>query len=468
MKKIKLKMGLISAIITAALIACVIIFNSIVALVGDKASLTVDLTRDKVYEFSDQTKDLMKNLDTEITAYCLIPDGTEGEYVDYIKTYLNKYKTLNKNFKVEYIDPYENPAFMQKYNDGENKAEVGSVIVTNDEEFKVITFEQIYTLNSVTNAVQIDMERKVTNAVMEVTGKLTTSNIYFTEGHNEYYGDYITQLLGNEGYKCGDVNIAVNGIPEDADILISVIPTVDFTAEERDALDAFMDKGGKFVLIAGPQMPKLEKLDAYLEEWGIIPNHDFVVEVDSNSALSAGTGLPIPVAKLQEHTITKKLVGAKNPLAMPTPVSFTVTSAKNDAYAQKLLMTSEKAYGKTNLESQQIEKEEGDIAGPLCLAAISEKQTENASKVLVIGSASAVLSSVLEEKSYLNGDFVLNSINYLSGSSAATSIRAKQISPETMIMTENQVAVSIIVLQYVLPALIIILGLIVWLRRRFK
>ena len=31
-----------------------------------KAPLTVDLTRDKVYEFSDQTKDLMKNLDTEI------------------------------------------------------------------------------------------------------------------------------------------------------------------------------------------------------------------------------------------------------------------------------------------------------------------------------------------------------------------------------------------------------------------
>ena len=68
MKRIKLKMGLTSAVITAAVIACVIIFNSIVALIGDKAPLTVDLTRDKVYEFSDQTKDLMKNLDAVLTA----------------------------------------------------------------------------------------------------------------------------------------------------------------------------------------------------------------------------------------------------------------------------------------------------------------------------------------------------------------------------------------------------------------
>jgi len=468
MKKIKLKMGLTSAVITAALIACVIIFNSIVALIGDKAPLTVDLTRDKVYEFSDQTKDLMKNLDTEITAYCLIPDGTEGEYIDYIKTYLDKYRTLNKNFKVEYIDPYENPAFMQKYNDGENQADVGSVIITNDEKFKVITFEQIYTQNSVTNAVQIDMERKVTNAVMSVTGKLVTSNIYFTEGHGEESGEYLSYLLKDEGYSCENLNITLDGIPEDADIIFSIIPTADFTAEERDALDLFMDNGGKYILLADPQMPAMEKFDSYLEEWGIKINHDFVVETDSSSALSTGTGLPIPVAKLQQHIITEKLMDAKSPLAMPSSVSFTVTSAKNDATVQKLLMTSSKAYGKTNLNSTTIEKEDADISGPLCMAAISEKQGEKPSAVMVIGSAYAVLSSIVEEKSYLNGDFILNSINYLSGSSASTSIRAKQISPETMTMTEKQVAVSIILLQYVLPALIIILGLIVWLRRRFK
>ena len=287
MKNIKLKMGISSAIITAVVIACVIIFNLIVSLVGDKVSLSVDLTRDGIYEFSDQTKDVMESLDSEIVAYCLIPTGTEGEYVDYVKSYLDKYKTLSDKFSVEYIDPYENPVFMQKYNDGDNQANIGSVVIVNGEDFKVVTFEQIYTENIVTNAIQIDMEQKVTNAIMSVTGKLVPSNICFTQGHGEYGADALIRLLKNEGYSCSDINISTSGIPSDTDIIFSVIPTADFTAEERDALDSFMDNGGKFVLLADPQIPKLERLDAYLEEWGIIPNHDFVIEIDTASASEA-------------------------------------------------------------------------------------------------------------------------------------------------------------------------------------
>ncbi len=468
MKNIKLKMGLTSTIITAVVIACVILVNSIVALIGDKTSLTIDLTRDKIYVFSEQTKDLMQELDSQITAYCLIPEGTENEYVDYIKAYLEKYKTLSDKFKVKYIDPYDNPMFMQKYNDGENQANIGSVIIENGDKFKVIAFEQIYTQNSVTNAMQIDMERKVTNAVMSVTGKLTTSNIYFTEGHGEVSAQYLQHLLTNEGYPCENVNIAIDGIPEKADIIFSVIPVSDYSAEERDALDAFMDKGGKFVLVADPQMPSMERLDAYLEEWGIKLNHDFVIETDKNSALSSGTGLPVPAAKLQEHIITQKLMNAKSPLPMPSSMSVSVIKTKNGASVQKLLMTSEKAYGKTNLNSNVIDKEEGDIEGPLCMAAISEKIGDENSSVMVIGSSYGVLSNLIAESSYLNGDFILNSMNYLSGSNSSATIRAKQISPERMAMTQKQVLVSIVILQYILPALIIIAGLVIWIRRRFK
>ncbi len=468
MKNIKFKMGISSAIITTVVIACVIILNLIISLVGDKVSLSVDLTRDSIYEFSDQTKEIMENLDSEVVAYCLIPSEVEGEYVDYIKAYLDKYKTLSNKFSVEYVDPYENPVFMQKYNDGDNQANIGSVVIVNGEKFKVVTFEQIYTESSVTNAIQIDMERKVTNAIMSVTGKLITSNIYFTQGHGEYGADALIHLLKNEGYSCADINISTGGIPSDADIIFSVIPTADFTADERDALDSFMDNGGKFVLLADPQMPKLERLDAYLEEWGIVQNHDFVIEMDQGSALSGGTGLPVPLAKLQTHTITEKLIEAKSPLAMPSSVSFTVNTPKNGASLTKLLVTSGLAYGKANLESTVLEKEKGDYEGPLCMAAISEKYGEKSSAVMVIGSSYAVLSSLVEEKSYLNGDFALNSVNYLSGSKDSASIRAKQVSPETMTMTVEQVSISVILLQYVLPALIIIIGLIVWIRRRFK
>lgn len=470
MKRIKLKMGLTSAVITAVVLACVIVLNAIVGIISDKFPLKMDLTKDSVYEFSEQTKDVMKNLDASITAYALIPDGTSGEYIDYMKEYLDKYKALSKNFKVEYIDPYENPSFMNGYTDGETQAQVGSVIIENGDKYKIVTFNEIYTQNSYTGAVQIDMEKKVTNAVMSVTGQLSGASIYFTTGHNEYDAQNLKALLEDEGYKCADINLSMDKIEDDAAIIFSAAPMADFTAEERDALDKYMDKGGKFVLLTNPGMQKAERLDAYLDEWGINLNYDYVIELDKDSALASGTGLPVPVAKIQEHAVTKNLIDSKSILVMPDTMSLSVKKAANSAVVTKLLTTSDKAYGKKNVNSTTIEKENGDYEGPLCLAAISEKTKDNkTASVTVLSSLSAAeIQGILKEKAYLNGDYVLNTASYLCNTQVSGSIRAKQISAETMTMTQNQVVISAMLLQYVLPVAILLIGLIVWLRRRYK
>ena len=62
---------------------------------------------------------------------------------------------------------------------------------------------------------------------------------------------------------------------------------------------------------------------------------------------------------------------------------------------------------------------------------------------------------------------MLNAFSYLTDKGDALNIRAKVISPESLTMTETQVKVLSIVLQYVLPVLILIAGLVVWLRRRY-
>ncbi|MBE7055665.1 MAG: hypothetical protein E7392_06105 [Ruminococcaceae bacterium] len=469
MKKIKLKMSITAALITAVVLTCVILLNASVAIFADKFPLKIDLTSDKVFEFSEQTKDVMKNLDSDVTAYALIPDGVSGEYIDYINEYLDKYKVLSDRFKVEYIDPYENPGFMNNYNDGEQQAGIGSVIIESGDDFKVVTFEQIYTSNTYTQAVQIDMERKVTNAVMSVTGALSGAKIYFTAGHGEYNVQNLKTLLNDEGYICEDLTISVTGIPEDANIVISAVPMTDFTAEERDSLDSFMDNGGRFLLIASPGMQPMEKLDGYLEEWGLKLNYDYVIETDENSALSSGYGIPIPVAQMYKHTTTEKIVDSPAPLAMPDSMSFSVVKTSNSSSVTKLLHTTEKSYGKKNINSTVLEKEEGDYSGPLCIGAISERMGDESSALMVIGSLSAFeVQQVINEGAYLNGDFILNSMSYLSGNSASSAIRAKKISAETMTMTENQVIISQRLLQWVLPLSIILIGLIVWLRRRYK
>lgn len=469
MNKRKIKFGLTSIITLCIVLVCVFVLNSVVSVISDKLPMTIDLTRDKVYKFSEQTNEVMKNLDEEVKAYALIDKNTQSEYIDYIKEYLDKYIALSDNFKVEYVNPYENPAFMQKYNDGDNQAAMGSVIIECGSKFKVITFEQLYQQNSYSGTVQIDMEKKVTNAVMLVTGKLSQANIYFTEGHSEYEGTNFKNFLRNEGYKCDNINLANNDIPEDISILISLAPEADFTEDEIATLDSFMDNGGRYLFVATPGIESIERIDAYLQEWGIKLNYDYVVETDKEKAMGAGNNVPIPVPDLVEHGITEKIKDSGSLLVMPDSMSATLITTKNYSEVKKLLLTSEASYGKKNLYSTTLEKENGDINGPMTIAAISEEaQTKNAA-IVFLGSLGALeTNGVLEEGAYLNGDFALNIINYLGGSNTDTGIRAKQISPERMTMTQEQILGYGFVLQYIIPLIILIAGLIIWLIRRHK
>ena len=457
MKKTGLKMWVVSSAITAVVIAAVIFLNATVSIIGGKLPLKIDLTRDKIFEFSEQTKDVMKNLDNEIKAYALLPDEAQGEYVDYMKEYLDKYKKLNSKFVVEYVDPYTDPTFMYKYADEGSQAEMGAVIIECGEKYKTVDFDKIFTYGY-TNKIQIDMEREVTSAIMSVTGQLKNFEVLFTAGHGEEGAVKLKSLLESEGYSSKDIVLATEKIPEDAKIIFTVVPKEDFTAQERDALDAFMDKGGKYVFVASPEMPSLERIDSYLAEWGLNRNRDIVYETDTNSALTNGYGIPIPIAKIQWHTITEKIAYSQSPLAMEEATSITVSESANKALVTKLLLSTEKAYGVS------IEKRGEMALGPLCMAAISENE-DNSSAVLFIGS---YLATENTEGAYLNSDFVLNGVNYLSGIDTAVSIRAKQISPEKMTMTAQQVTLATLLLQWVLPAIIVLIGLVVWLRRRYK
>lgn len=465
----RIKFGLTSIVTICIVVVCVLVLNSLVAVISDKHPMAIDLTRDKVYKFSEQTNEVMKSLDKDVKAYALIDKNTQNEYIEYIKEYLDKYVALSDNFSVEYVNPYENPAFMKNYNDGDNQADIGSVIIECEDKFKVITFEQLYQQNSYSGTVQIDMEKKVTGAVMSVTGQVAQANIYFTEGHNEYDGTNFINFLRDEGYTCNGINLANTAIPEDASMLVTLTPNTDFTEDEIKALDSYMDNGGRYLFVATPGIENIDRIDSYLQEWGFKLNYDYVVETNMEKAMGTSSSVPIPVPELIEHGITEKIKDSDSLLVMPDSMSVSLVTTKNYSEVKELLVTSESSFGKKDLYSTTLEKEDGDIDGPMTIAAISEEaQTKNAG-IVFMGSLGALeTNGVLQEGAYLNGDFILNVVNYLCGSTADTGIRAKQISPERMTMTQNQIIGYSFVLQYILPLIILIAGLVIWLIRRYK
>ncbi len=469
MKNIKLKMGAASIIITVVVLACTVLLNVIVGVITDKHPLKIDLTRDKVYEFSAQTKDVMKSLSSDITAYAIIPDETDAEYVEYIKAYLEKYVLLNDRFKVSYVDPYKDTAFMSKYVAQDRQITIGTVVLECGDKFKIVTADEFYTSDYFENVQRIDMEKKITNSVMELTGNLLGANVYFLSGHKELETNNLSALFEGEGHKSETINILADKIPSDADVIICVAPQTDFSEEEIEALSAYLDNGGRFILAAHPGIERMEKLDGYLKTWGMELNYDSIVESDARYATTVNN-VSVPAARLIEHGVNEKIMQSDAKLAMPYSMSIAVRKSSNGAAVTGLLSTSERAYGKTNLNSTNPQKEDGDIDGPLYMAAIAERNDANIkSGVMLLGSSIAFeMPLLLSEGVYLNSDFILNSIAYMTDSAIVSDIRAKQISPEIMSMTESQAKAARNFVMIWLPVIILLAGLVIWLGRRFK
>ncbi len=469
--KNKTKYGINAIFMSIVVVVAVILVNAIVSSLDSKLPLKVDLTEEKIYELSDHTKEVVKNIDKPINVFALYPANTSAnQYITYAEEYLNRYSAMNKNFKVTYIDPYDNPNFAKKYEAQGLAVNIGSIVMECGDKVEAVTMDQMYSQNSYSGSMSIDMERKLTTAIANVTGQGKTTKAYFTEGHDEFVSSALRSVLADNGYICETAATAVVGIPEDCDLLIYMSPNKDISAEERDALDKYLDNGGKAMFFFEPGAERPERFSQYLKEWGIEVRGDYVIETDPNRAFRLQNGLTIPAPNLLEHSINNNLI--ERNLVFMSPSSSSIVTDKNNvrnAIVTPLMKTTDKAYGKVNLASETLDKEKGDNEGEMILAAISENQGGGYGKIMVMGTVQAIeLNGVLEESSYANGDFILNAAGYLTENAASMDIRPKLISASSLKMSQAQVALVWIVLQYLLPILIIAIGLVVWLKRRYK
>ena len=344
------------------------------------------------------------------------------------------------------------------------------MIVTSGDNFRVLSFNDLYSTNQFDNSVSIDMERKMTSAIIAVTGASGQKKAFYTEGHDEYVCSNIIGELENEGYVCESINLAMAELPDDASLLIICDPTMDFSAEEIEAVDNYSDAGGNILVLSqsGKEIP--QRFAQYLSDWGIVIENDFVIEGDTDHMFRSQYGGTIPAPEMVQHEITSSLISRK--LNFMSPMTRSITTNENNVYKTQfipLLQTTENSWAKTDLSSTVTDKEDGDREGPLTVAVISQRYAgENESQLLVISSlASMETSGLLSQGNYANGDFLLNCVSFMSGETSSLDIRAKQISDEALTMTQSQVILVTIILLYILPIAIFAVGLIVWWRRRY-
>ncbi|MBU3191039.1 GldG family protein [Clostridium bowmanii] len=458
-KSNKFKYGGYATLITTMVLLILLIAN----LVVDKMDLKFDMTKNKLFSLSEQSYKVMDGLSKDINIISFNKQGSENQEIAEI---LNKYHSNTKKITIETIDPSTNPQIAKKYSSTKNAIRTGSIVVESGSKFKVIDGNELYNMandeNTGQSSVQsIAAEQKITGAIMYVVSD-KNSVVYNLEGHNEKpLADGISNALSNQNFVVKTLNLLINDWkPAAGDMLLVSSPSADITKDELIKLKDFFSKGGHGLFVMDVQKSKFPNFDELMSTFGIQIHQAIVLEGDSEQFYKEPMYL---IPKMNSHAIIDPMVSAKLPILFPLAQPIEQLKVKKASLKiEPLLTTSSRSWGKKNIESSKTEKEVGDLEGPFDVAvAITDTQESNPAKIVVFSSA-----GFINVAGGGNLDLFMNSMNWVQDLKENISIAPKDVTTEGLQITKSQALGYSALVVIIIPSIILIAGVLVWLRRR--
>ena len=481
--KKKLQYGSISIVLAVLFIAYIIVGNLGVTFLTDRFNLKLDMSAEGLYEISEQTEIMLKNLSEPVTAHILLSENEVENTNGYAQAneLLKRYANMSGGlFTINYVDVYKNPTFIQNYETNETIGR-GAIIMESSQRFKVMELYDLYEIgtsyNSSTGSTTeyisgFAADQAFASGLHYVTTK-QLPNAVTVIGHGEVYDSSFLELFTSNNYTVTSINIAMEEIPANCDLLILGTPTADYTEDEINKIDAYLnDNTGNAMVFTDMEAANMPVFQRYFEEWGVA--YEDAIVCDDTRAISSQAWV-VPYILSTEVTEIMKY-DSNSILVAPYSRQMNVLWETRDSRSTTvLLQTSDSSYAK-NYATQQIAslvREENDAAGPYPIAILStqsryvnnERLTSN---VMFFSTSAIVNSTFLAEQNMYNSKFVIAAMNQMNPVVDAVSIEARSYTDDSLVVLQETANVILIVLVIVIPLLIMALGLFVWIRRKNK
>ncbi|MDO4312595.1 MAG: GldG family protein [Eubacteriales bacterium] len=264
------------------LVLCVAVMINVVAAKLPEGVRNIDISDNKIYEITDTSRKLLKNLEQKVTMTVYAEKSSTDER---IVTFLNKYEALSKNLTLEWVDPVLHPAELTENNVTEN-----SILVSCEETGKseTISFDDIlvvdtysYYMTGNAEASEFDGEGQLTSAVNYVTSGVQ-SKIYYTSGHGEQtFSTSVQELLQKNNISQNELNLLMEQeIPEDCDLVVMNGVAADISEEEKEILENYMAVGGDVMILLGDLEGDAPNLDTLLNEYGMQRVNGYIADME--------------------------------------------------------------------------------------------------------------------------------------------------------------------------------------------
>ena len=464
-----IKNGSYSMAMAAIFIVIIVVINMIVGAIPSKYS-QIDVSSSKLYTIGDETKKVLKALDKDVTIYQIAQSGSED---DTISNLLKRYEDESKHIKVEVKDPVVNPKFASEYTTDDLAA--NSLIVVCGDRNKVISYNDMYSTSVDYNTWQqtttgFDGEGQITSAIGYVTSE-DLPIMYTLSGHGEKDLDFsFKEDIQKANIDIKELNLLTEGkVPDDADCLMIVSPTSDISEDEKTEILDYLEAGGKAMIFSDYTQDDLPNFDAVLANYGVKRAEGIVFEGDSQHY-----GMQMPyylVPTVNSTDASSETASAGSYVLAPYAQGIQKTDDVRDTVTiDSILTTSDQAYSKINMQSSQIEKEDGDVDGPFDLGvAITEKlDDDKETQIVYYSTANLMESQVNQMVSGGNEKLLLESLSWMTSTdeSSSVSISSKSLQSASLTVTDYDAAFWKICTIGLIPGVFLVAGFLIWLRRR--
>lgn len=453
------------AIALAALIVCVAVNFGVTRL--PTRYTRFDTSTDEFITLSEQSRQIVGALDTDVTLYWLVTAGSENETISLL---LDRYADESGHVKIQKIDLTREPEFGKQYTD--KTIFENSVIVVSGEKSDYVSYYKLYNyddsayLDTGKLTITFEGENRLTNAIHYVTSD-TVPTVYLLSGHGESsLSDDLDKAISNENLVTQPLTLLGQAaVPEDCAALVINNPTVDLSAEDAEKVRAYLSGGGHVLLlttnVGEGELPNLRAI--FREDYGIGLTEGIVLEGSNYYYVSQPYHL---LPEMNTHAITEPLISGNLLALVPFAQPMVLYSNKPDSVTVTSLFTTTSAsYCKADgYNLSTLEKSAEDRTGPFTVGAAIESTA--GTKIVWIPTGYFLDSSVDQQVSGGNTNLILNALSWMCGQTESIAIRARLVAEDYFTLSEGASRGFAAAFIGLIPLGCLALGGAVWLRRR--
>jgi len=444
-------------------------FAAVVALdlAARRWTARLDLTVDRLYTLSDQTRALCAELDSH--------PGPPIELVFFEDALLAKDVSL-------LVAAYAASCPRLEVRDSSRKEPPAGA-------------RELYTTNATTvvacrgevcDPVGYPSERNITSAVLRLaSGRVP--RVYFLVGHGEidlasqsdrgYSG--LAALLRDQGFDVRAlVGPATAELPADADVLIAAAPERDLLPAELALIDRYLESGGRLLALSDPGL-RSNFYTELLQRWGFDLEDGVIVDAASSPLLKDPTPLNLLVHLFAPYNPVTRTLSRRTMVLMPTtrPVEL-ARKPQPDDRLERVAFASERAFVARDVEQAlagrgltrpvDAPETEPPVAAtgsyPRGSVEPGEETAVEEARIVVIGDRDFASNHLLD--ALYNRDLVLNAVRWLAADEARIALTDKAWTPNQDPLTLQQTVAYFYFLAFALPEALLLLGIYAWWRMR--